>query len=114
MVDVDRPGVASRLVQSLVSHPAPLVLAAVDESMIAEAIALMRSHARIFVETSRLISVGAIRQIVDSVGADRVLYGSGAPLQPMASVLGVLKHAGLSDEQRALVLGGNAKNLLGV
>ena len=113
MVDIDRPGVATRLVQSLVSHPAPLILAGVEESTLAEAIALMRAHARIFVEVSRLLAVGAIRQVVESVGADRVLYGSGAPLQPMASVLGVLEHSGLSDEQRAKVLAGNARALLG-
>lgn len=114
MVDVDRPGVASRLAQALVAHPASLILAGVDETMIAETIALMRAHARIFVETSRLIAVGALAQIVESVGAERILYGSGAPLQPMASVLGVLRHAGLSDQQRAQVLGGNARALLGV
>ena len=113
MVDVDRPGAASRLVQSLVAHPASLILAGVDESMVAEVIALMRAHARIYVETSRLIAVGAIRQIVDSVGAERVLYGSGAPQQPMASVLGVLKHADLNEKQREQVLGGNARALLG-
>jgi predicted TIM-barrel fold metal-dependent hydrolase len=113
MVDVDRPGAASRLVQSLVAHPASLILAGVDESMVAEVIALMRAHARIYVETSRLIAVGAIRQIVESVGAERVLYGSGAPQQPMASVLGVLKHADLNDTQREQVLGGNARALLG-
>ena len=114
MVEVSRPGDATRLVQALVSHPASLILAGVDDKMVAEAIALMRSHARIFVETSRLIAVGAIRQIVESIGAERVLYGSGAPLQPMASVLGVLRHAGLTDEQRSQVLGGNARSLLGV
>ena len=114
MVDVGRPGVATRLVQALVAHPASLILAGVDETMVAETIALMRAHGRVFVETSRLIAVGAIRQIVESVGAERILYGSGAPLQPMASVLGVLRHAGLSDQQRAQVLGGNAKGLLGV
>jgi hypothetical protein len=114
MVDVDLPGVASRLVQSLASHPAPLILSSIDDTMVAEAIALMRSHAKLYVECSRLIAVGAVRLIVDSVGAERVLYGSGAPLQPMASVLGVLRHAGLTDEQRALVLGGNARSILGV
>lgn len=114
IVDIDRPGTASRLVQALVAHPASLVLAGVDESMVAEVVALMRAHARIYVETSRLLAVGAIRQIVESVGAERVLYGSGAPLQPMASVLGALKYAGLTDIQRAQVLGGNASVLLGV
>jgi hypothetical protein len=114
MVDVDRPGSATRLAQALVAHPASLILAGVDESMLAEAIALMRAHARIYVEISRLLSVGAIRQVAESVGAERVLYGSGAPLQPMASVLGALRHAALTDEQRARVLGGNAKSLLGL
>ena len=36
MVDIARPGIASRLAQALVAHPASLILAGVDETMIAE------------------------------------------------------------------------------
>lgn len=114
MVNVDRPGAASRLVQAVVQHPAPLILAGVDETTLAEAIALMRAHARIYTVTSNLLAVGAIKQLVDSVGADRLLYGSAAPSRPMASALSVLRQAELSEGQRAQILGGNAKQLFNV
>jgi hypothetical protein len=114
MVDVDNPGDATRLVRALVSHPAPLILSGVDQSTVAEAVGLMRAHARIYVETSRLVAVGAIQQVVESVGAERVLYGSGAPSRPMASSIGVLRHAQITDDQRERILGQNARDLLHV
>jgi predicted TIM-barrel fold metal-dependent hydrolase len=114
MVNVGRPGEATKLVAALVTHPAPLILAGVDEKTASEAVALMRAHARIYVETSNLLAVGAIKQVVECVGADRVLYGSGAPSRPMASSLAVLRYADLTDAQRTQILGGNAKALLGV
>jgi len=112
MVDISQPGMASSLVDSLVSHPSSLILAGVDHRTASEAVALMRAHARVYIETSQLNAVGAIKTIIDAVGADRVLYGSGAPLRPMASGLNVIKFAGLSDDQLAKVLGGNARQLL--
>ena len=111
MVDIDRTGAATRQVDALVAHPASLILSGIDESTLAEAIALMRAHARIFLSTSHLVAVGAIKQVVESVGADRLLYGSGAPSRPMSSALGVLRYADLPAEQRAQILGGNARHL---
>ncbi len=114
MVDVGGSGAATRLVDALARHPAPLILTGIDASAVAEAIAVMRTHSGIYIDTSHLVAVGAIKQVVDCVGAERVLYGSGAPSRPMASALGVLRNADISDDQRAQILGGNARRLLGI
>jgi len=114
MVDVDRPGVATRLVASITTFPAPLILAGIDERTLAEAIALMRARPNVCLETSSLLATGALKQAVDCVGAERLLFGSGAPARPMASALGLLRHSGLTAEQHALVRGGNARKLLGI
>jgi len=63
------------------------------------------------------------RQVVDSVGAERILFGSDYPLRvfprkqkepdfirPLAEV----KKSGLTKKELALVLGGNARKLLGL
>ena len=114
MVEITGTGIATRLVTALVGHPAPLILGGITQETVAEAITLMRSHSAIYIETSHLVAVGAIRQVADSVGADRILYGSGAPARPMASGLAAVKHAGLSEAQSTQVLGGNARALLGI
>jgi predicted TIM-barrel fold metal-dependent hydrolase len=114
MIDVERAGSATRLMEALADHPSPVILAGIDETTIAESVALMRSHDRLFLSTANLVAVGLIRQVADSVGADRLLYGSGAPSRPMASALGVLKYADLAPDQRAAVLGGNARKLFGI
>ncbi|MEP6756443.1 MAG: amidohydrolase family protein [Chthonomonadales bacterium] len=113
-VEIDGSGTATRLVNALVAHPSALILGGITQETVAEAIVLMRSHARIYVETSQLVAVGAIRQVVESVGAERLLYGSGAPARPMASGLAAVKHAGLNAAQSEKVLGRNAAELLGV
>jgi hypothetical protein len=112
MVDIGRPGIASRASQATARHLAPLILSGIDEKTLSEAVAIMRARANVYVETSRLVATGALKYLVECVGADRILYGSGAPLRPMASAVGVLQHSGLSAEQQALVAGENARTLL--
>ncbi|MGC8668291.1 MAG: amidohydrolase family protein [Chthonomonadales bacterium] len=114
MVDVSRPGEATRLVQSLGVDPAPLVLAGVDEQTLAEALVLMRAHPNLYVETSHLLALGAIKHVVEHVGAERVLFGSGAPARPMAGALAVVRHSGVPEEEQSHILGANAARLLGV
>lgn len=114
MADVMQPGEASRLVRALMSHPAPLILCGVGEDTLSESIFLMRSHPGVFIESSNLVSVGALKQVVDSVGADRVLYGSGAPSRPMASSLAIVRAANITEDQREQILNKNAVSLLGL
>lgn len=114
MVEVDGPGSASRLVHALGSHTPSIILAGVDTRTVAEAVALMRTHPHVYVETSNLVAAGALKHVVEAVGADRALYGSGAPARPMAAGLSVLRYSGLNDTQCEEVLGGNARRLLGM
>lgn len=112
MVEANRPGMASRTVQALLNHPARIILSGVDERCAAEAVALMRRHETVYIETSDLLATGLLRHVVEAVGADRVLYGSGAPSRPMAGGLQVVRHSGLSEADCARVLGANARELL--
>jgi predicted TIM-barrel fold metal-dependent hydrolase len=114
MVDIDRSGTATRLLGALPSYPAPVILSGVNEARSAEAVALIRTHANVYLTTSDLLATGVLKHVVDAIGADRVVYGSGAPLRPMASSLGVLRYAGLSDDQRTQILGANSRKLFGL
>ena len=114
MVDVCGSGSASDVARTTGSYAGTIVLAGVDQETAAEAVALMRVHKNICVETSSLLATGAVRLIVDRVGPDRVLFGSGSPSRPTASGLAMLKRSALSDEHLQQLLGGNAKRLLGL
>ena len=48
------------------------------------------------------------------VGVEKVLFGSDYPLLPHARVMAQLRSAGLGEEAEGLILGGNAKRLLGL
>jgi hypothetical protein len=114
MVDVEKPGVATRMVTAMGGHPVPIILSGVNENSLAEAVCLKRAHANVYVETSGLLAAGALKFVVESVGPERVLFGSGAPARPMAGVLSVLQHSGLTESARAALLAANAQRLLGV
>jgi predicted TIM-barrel fold metal-dependent hydrolase len=114
MVEIAGSGAATRLMRAVGEHEMPIVLAGIDDRGLAEAVALMQAHPRLYIETSEVLAMGALKQLVDSVGADRVLFGSGAPSRPISSGLAVVAQSGLSDAERAQVLGGNARTLLGL
>ena len=56
---------------------------------------------------------GALKRLVDAVGADRLLYGSDFPTcNPEMFLSGVLEDRYLTDDQKEKILSGNAKRLL--
>ena len=55
-----------------------------------------------------------VRRLVDALGPERVLYGSDAPFIDLRYGLGRVLGAGLRQPDLGLVLGGNARALLGV
>jgi predicted TIM-barrel fold metal-dependent hydrolase len=74
----------------------------------------MRRCANIMIETSCMQGFHAVRRLVEAVGKDRVLFGTGLPLHYPACNVAKLEHADLTDSQHAAVGGGNAARVLGL
>ncbi len=76
------------------------------------AVSLMRRYETVHLETSCVMGYDSVARLVEKCGAERILFGSGAPLQHGAAALSKILHARLSDTLRERILGGNARRLM--
>ena len=68
-----------------------------------------------FLETcSTFRTPGVIEELVDKAGADRVLFGSDTPLMDPRPQLGKIITAAIDSDAKRLILGENARGLLGL
>ena len=112
MIEIEESGEITDLAEVLKTYPAPVILAGVTIEHLAEAIATLRHHEGWHLETSLLLAPGAITQVVNTLGANRLLFGTGAPSHPIASALFTLQYAGVSDAERLQILSANAQRIL--
>lgn len=78
------------------------------------AIEAMEGHANLAVETSCMQGLQAVARMAAAVGADRVLFGTGALLQYPACGVVKLEHADVAPAQLEAIQAGNAVRLLGL
>lgn len=78
-----------------------------------DAIRVARRHPNLILETSAMPYPAMIKEAVDAIGAERVLFASDGPgCDPALEVQKVLR-AGLSPEQESAIFLGNIERLLG-
>ena len=112
MVGVNSIGEITALTEILGRYPAPVILSGVGYTLLAEAIAALRRFDHWHLETSHLLAPGCIAQVVATVGAQRLLFGTGAPACPIAAGLHTLHYTGLSESDRRQILTDNARRVL--
>lgn len=67
----------------------------------------------VWVESGTLIAAGAIEWLVETAGADRLVFGSGAPLRDAVGPRHVLDMLEIPDDARRLIAAGNWERLVG-
>lgn len=77
------------------------------------AVRLMRRHPTVHLETSCIMGYAAIAKLTAQCGAERLLFGSGAPVQHGAAALSKVLHAPISDSSREQILSGTFRRLVG-
>ena len=99
---------------TLKAHPdVNVVLCEVQIRHIPWVLPLLRSVPNIHVELSRFVITEGIPLLMETVGVERMLFGSRFPDSPMAAQLYSLHQYGLSDEGLRAVCAGNLQRLLG-
>ena len=111
MVSVEARGEATQLLRLLDDFPHPVILEGVSPDTLAEAVALMRLHPNLYLETHALQAPYALPLLRDTVGVARVLFGSDAPGRSPAAALRYVRSSGLAPADQDAVLGGNAQRL---
>ncbi|MCL6518240.1 MAG: amidohydrolase family protein [Armatimonadetes bacterium] len=114
MVDAGKPGEPTALAHVVADYPGAVIMCSISAESIAEALAVMLEMPNVMVETHELHVPGALKVVAERVGANRVIFGSGAPRRSTASSLNSVLNSELSDAEKQLVLGGNIKRILEV
>jgi uncharacterized protein len=92
-----------------------MIVAHAGGEAFAECLAVATRHLNLLLEPfTGGTELGKVEEAVEKVGAHRVLFGTNFPRLNPGVALGMLADAGLSDTDRALILGGNAAKLFQV
>lgn len=113
MVQSYKTGYPSALSSSLYGCKNPFILEGISFENMAEAVSVMKRHENVMVDTHELRVPGALRFLVDQIGADRVVFGSGCLRSSLAAALAYVMDAEIGDENKAKIFSGNMKHLLG-
>jgi predicted TIM-barrel fold metal-dependent hydrolase len=107
-------GHASQIGRATAGLGIPVILVGHHYDYSVENIAAAKRYEHLHLETSRMAHLDAVTVAVNELGAERVLYGTGAPIRAMQSALNAILQAQISDDAKRLVLGGNAQRLFGL
>ena len=113
MVQAGGTGTPTRLARTLLNKSTKILLEGVSFEDMAESISILRKYDNLLIETSRMRVPGALRFLVDQIGADRVVFGSYCLRNSQGASLSYITDSELSDENKAKILGINIKRLLG-
>lgn len=108
----DMWSIADQIAHATAPSGLPVIITDFFYSDMAELIAVMKEHPHVYAETHALTSVAAVEIMVNQVGADRLIYGSCAPVHSMQKAMNQVLEADISDDAKIAILGGNTMRLL--
>ncbi|MHB0913152.1 MAG: amidohydrolase family protein [Armatimonadota bacterium] len=112
IVSAAAPGEPTAVARAAKEHSAPVILGSISAEVLAEALAVMAEHPNVMIETHELHAPGALEMVAEQVGAERIVFGSGAPRRSIACALGYVRNSDLADAEKEAVLGGNIRRVL--
>ena len=112
MLDANSLGDISAVGEVARRMKVPVIVAGCNYAHQAEAIAVARRTPNLYVELHRLTSPDGIELLSREIGADRLVYGSQAPLNYMGHTRIILEEAVVDEADRAAIAGGNLARIL--
>jgi predicted TIM-barrel fold metal-dependent hydrolase len=114
LAPVTRYGDASAIGTATQEFETPVILIGGHYTQLGDCVAAMQRWSHLYLETSRLAQFRGVETVVRSVGAERLLFGSGAPGRPVQAALNAVLLADISDAERRAILAHNAARLFGI
>jgi predicted TIM-barrel fold metal-dependent hydrolase len=114
IVHVPASGDATALYRLAEGLETPIVMAAVTYSILSEALAVMAEAPNYYLEAHRVSLPGQVELMVEQVGADRLMYGSWAPMHAQRPSLDMVLESEIDETSKAAILGGNARRVFGL
>lgn len=111
MISVRVPGDVTRIAAATAGYPSAVILDGVCPDTLSEAISVMRTHQNVYIETHALRSPEALSTLKQTVGIGRVLFGSAAPGMSLGAAVRYVRGSGLSEQDQAMILSGNAATI---
>lgn len=90
----------------------PVIVLGCTYSLLSEFIVSARRNRNLYVETRLLTSSEAIEILVEKVGANRLIFGSGIPLEYFQASYRMVESAKIREEDKDMILGGNILRIL--
>lgn len=114
MIDALTPGHPSKVAALTAEAAIPVIFTDARYFPLSELLPVAEKYPHVFIETSRLTSPEAVELCVKTIGADRIVFGSGAARYPAWVAWQVLERADISAEDREAIAWKNAARLLEV
>jgi len=76
-------------------------------------IPVLMSCPKLYLESSSFVVNNGVQKFCETVGADRMIFGSGFPNGSLAAAASMIRYADISEEEKSLIASGNIKRLLG-
>jgi predicted TIM-barrel fold metal-dependent hydrolase len=111
IIHVPASGDATALLGLAAALEMPIVLAAVNYSILSEALAVMAKAPHFLLEAHRICLPGQVELMVEQAGAERLLFGSWAPLHAQRPSMDMVTGAEIDEASRSAILGENARRV---
>ncbi len=110
-VEINAPGSATALARQAAGSGASVIIANATYWALGEVAAVAEQNPDLYVEASLLVTPGVVELLASTLGAERLLFASGAPSLQIEPTLRMIQTAEIGENAREAILGGNARRL---
>ncbi len=112
MIEAGRDGDATAVLKAVEGLSMPVILLDVSLHTLTEALDVLRARPQTFLSTRLLCGGDTIELLVQTLGADRLIFTSRFPISCFSSSFLVAKFAGIGDADRSKIMGDTMETLL--